>query len=139
MKVNFVSKLDINQKSESKDPHWQSISSELFEKTPATQGLVFPLLVLSLLTLPNQNHSPPPSLSPTILSFLCSSSVPSTFLLSRRCPPGYPQPPPNEEGVVAPADLAAFKLRVNGLQNKDASTLVMKKALMMVAPSPSWL
>ena len=77
VKVNFVSKLDINQKSESKDPHWQSISSELFEKTPAPQGLVFPLLVLSLLTLPNQNHSPPPSLSPTILSFLCSSSVPS--------------------------------------------------------------
>ena len=87
VKVNFVSKLDINQKSESKDPHWQSISSELFEKTPAPQGLVFPLLVLSLLTLPNQNHSPPPSLSPTILSFLCSSSVPSTFLLSCRCPP----------------------------------------------------
>ena len=108
VKVNFVSKLDINQKSESKDPHWQSISSELFEKTPAPQGLVFPLLVLSLLTLPNQNHSPPPSLSPTILSFLCSSSVPSTFFLSCRCPPGYPQPPPNEEGGVAPANLAAF-------------------------------
>ena len=39
VKVNFVSKLDINQKSESKDPHWQSISSELFEKTQPLRGL----------------------------------------------------------------------------------------------------
>ena len=43
VKVNFVPKLDINQKSESKDPHWQSISSELFEKTQPLRGLMFHL------------------------------------------------------------------------------------------------
>ena len=91
-------------------------------KNPAPQGLVVPLIVFSLLTHPSlpptRNHSPPSPLSPTILSFLCSSSASTTFLLSRRCPPGNPQPLPDEEGGAAPANLAAFKLQVNWLRAK---------------------
>ena len=108
VKVNFVPKLDINQKSESKDPHWQSISSELFEKTQPLRGLLSHFQSSPSSLIPHTKPLSSIVFEPhhTELFMLLFSSI--NFLPLLPVSAGLPC----NLLVVTPANLAASKLQI---------------------------